>query len=171
MKADLTLGRPSRERATRNNPRQRGFTMVETLIALVILAIGLLGIAALYLDSLRAGRTAIYRSQAVTLAADLADRIRANRTAVAAYALDLGEELVDPGACDDPAAPCGAADVAAADLFIWQQQVEAALPTGDAQVVVNAPVDPADPAVYVITIEWSDAGEDAALSYELRVEA
>jgi type IV pilus modification protein PilV len=59
--------------------RQRGFTMVETLVALVVLAIGLLGIAALYLDSLRAGRTAIYRTQAVNLSADLADRIRSNR--------------------------------------------------------------------------------------------
>ena len=65
--------------------KQSGFTMVEALVALVVLAIGLLGIAALYLDTLRAGRTAIYRTQAVALAADLADRIRSNRTAVAAY--------------------------------------------------------------------------------------
>ncbi len=54
----------------------RGFTLIEALVALVVLSIGLLGIAALYLDSLRAGRTAIYRTQAVNLAADLADRLR-----------------------------------------------------------------------------------------------
>jgi type IV pilus assembly protein PilV len=43
--------------------RQQGFTMVEVLVALVVLAIGLLGIAALYLNSLQAGRTAIYRTR------------------------------------------------------------------------------------------------------------
>ena len=44
--------------------RNAGFTMVEVLVALVVLAIGLLGIAALYLNSLQSGRTAIYRTQA-----------------------------------------------------------------------------------------------------------
>ncbi len=68
---------------TRRN--DSGFTMVEVLVALVVLAIGLLGIAALYLNSLQSGRTAIYRTQAINLAADLADRIRMNRTAQAAY--------------------------------------------------------------------------------------
>ena len=43
---------------------QSGFTMVEVLVALVVLAIGLLGIAALYLNSLQAGRTAVYRTEA-----------------------------------------------------------------------------------------------------------
>ena len=57
--------------------------MVEVLVALVVLAIGLLGIAALYLNSLQAGRTAVYRTEAINLAADLADRIRMNRTAQA----------------------------------------------------------------------------------------
>ena len=46
-------------------PPARGFTMVETLVALVVLSIGLLGIAALYLDSLRAGRTALNRTTAI----------------------------------------------------------------------------------------------------------
>ncbi len=70
----------------KTHTRQQGFTMVEVLVALVVLAIGLLGIAALYLNSLQAGRTAIYRTEAVQLAADLADRIRMNRTAQNGYA-------------------------------------------------------------------------------------
>ena len=51
------------------------------LVALVIFAVGLLGIAALHIESLNAGRTALNRTQAVALASDLADRIRANREA------------------------------------------------------------------------------------------
>ncbi len=65
---------------------QSGFTMVEVLVALVVLAIGLLGIAAL-LPQQPPGRAHGRRiaPQAVNLAADLADRIRMNRTAQAAY--------------------------------------------------------------------------------------
>ena len=59
----------------------KGFTLVEVLVALVIFAVGLLGIAALHIEGLNAGRTALNRTQAVALASDLADRIRANRQA------------------------------------------------------------------------------------------
>ena len=65
----------------------RGFSLVEVLVALIVLSVGMLGIASLYVDSLRAGRTALLRTQAVFLATDMADRIRANPTAGAAYAL------------------------------------------------------------------------------------
>jgi type IV pilus modification protein PilV len=60
--------------------RSGGFSIVEALVALVVLSVGMLGIAALYVESLRAGRSAVYHTQAVNLAADMADRIRANRT-------------------------------------------------------------------------------------------
>lgn len=71
-----------------NMSRSTGFSIVEALVALVVLSIGMLGIAALYVESLRAGRSAIYRTQAVNLASDMADRIRANRNARASYVLD-----------------------------------------------------------------------------------
>jgi type IV pilus assembly protein PilV len=59
----------------------RGFTLIEALVALVVLGVGMLGVAALYLDTLRGGRSALYRQQAVSLAADLGDRLRADRNA------------------------------------------------------------------------------------------
>ena len=55
-----------------------GFTLVEVLIALVIMSVGMLGIAGLYVHTMQAGRTSILRHHAVTLAGDIADRIRAN---------------------------------------------------------------------------------------------
>ena len=61
-----------------HDTRRAGFTLVEVLVALVVMAVGLLGIAGLYVEGLRAGRTAVYRSAAVTLASDMADRIRGN---------------------------------------------------------------------------------------------
>ena len=58
-------------RATRHH--RAGFTLVEVLLALLVLCVGMLGTAAILLESLRASRSGIARTQAVTLAADLAD--------------------------------------------------------------------------------------------------
>ena len=59
--------------------RSRGFTLVEVLVALVVLSIGLLGVAALQLTSLRSNHSSAMRSQATFLAYDIIDRMRANR--------------------------------------------------------------------------------------------
>ena len=56
----------------------KGFSLIEVLIALIIMSVGMLGIAGLYVQSMQAGRTSMLRHHAVTLAGDIADRIRAN---------------------------------------------------------------------------------------------
>lgn len=60
---------------------QRGTTLIEVLVAIVVLAIGLLGMAMLQVTSVQSNHSAYYRSQVTILASDLADRMRANRTA------------------------------------------------------------------------------------------
>ena len=145
---------------------QSGFTMVEVLVALVVLAIGLLGIAALYLSSLQAGRTAVYRTQAISLAADLADRIRMNRTAQAAYATLFAEDedvvaaCATTGGCDD-------ADLAATDLSNWKDEIADQLPSGQGQVVVTPPAGVDEPASYVVTVQWNEVGELAPVTFQI----
>ena len=63
-----------------------GFTLIEVLVALVVMSVGMLGIAGLYVTSMQAGRTSLFHHHAVTLAGDIADRIRANSRAAIAYA-------------------------------------------------------------------------------------
>lgn len=145
---------------------QNGFTMVETLVALVVLAIGLLGIAALYLNSLQAGRSAIYRTQAVNLAADLADRIRSNRTAIAAYANVYADASADVAACYTTAG-CSAAQLAASDLNRWKADIAQLLPSGQGQVAVTAPVALGEPANYVITVRWAEVGEVNPVTFQI----
>lgn len=145
---------------------QSGFTMVEVLVALVVLTIGLLGIAALYLNSLQSGRTAIYRTQAVTLAADLADRIRTNRTAQAAYGTLFTEAEVAVPACDTTGG-CSDADLAATDLSRWKATVALLLPNGQGQVTVVAPVAGGEPANYVVTVRWAEVGEAAPITFQI----
>ena len=60
---------------TIRHSKQQGFSLVEVLIALIIMSVGMLGIASLYVQSMQAGRTSMFRHNAVTLAGDIADRI------------------------------------------------------------------------------------------------
>lgn len=142
----------------------RGFTLIEVLVALVVMSVGMLGIAALYLEGLRAARTAIYRTTAVNLAADMADRIRANQLAGNAYA------GTGPGAdesCVNGNADCTPAELAADDWFSWNNQLEAQLPDGArAEILVNAAPAP----VYTVTVEWPEIGQTEAASYSLSVQ-
>ena len=97
---------------------QRGFSLVEVLITLVIMSIGMLGIAGLYVQSMQAGRTSTFRHHAVTLASDVADRIRANPLAGVAYAAANG---VDSN-CVTGGIDCDAAEMAGNDILLWQDQ-------------------------------------------------
>lgn len=130
--------------------RSGGFTLVEAMVALVVLSIGMLGIAALYMETLRASRSALYRTEAVTLAADLADRIRANRNPANAYT----------GA--------GQNAVAQADLLAWNAEV-GNLPGGAAEVRFVDGLGVA-PSTYVIRVSWTEVGQVEAAVYELRIE-
>jgi type IV pilus assembly protein PilV len=149
-----------------NRNRHSGFTMVEVLVALVVLAIGLLGIAALYLNSLQSGRTAVYRTQAVNLAADLADRIRANRAAGIAYATAFADVEAEVANCFTTGG-CVEGDLASSDLARWKATLAQLLPNGQGQVVFVAPVAAGEPANYVVTVQWAEVGALAPVTYQL----
>ena len=119
-----------------------GMTLVEVLITLVIVSVGLLGVAALQLATLRGNYTAYSRSQAAVLAGDVLDRMRANRTAARAgqYGVDFGPYASPP---DTPAGR---------DLKAWKTALAAQLPSGDGSVVL---VDDSEDIVE-ITIRWSE---------------
>ena len=96
----------------------RGFTLLEVLVALVVIAVGMLGIAVMYVEGMKAERTSVYRTTAVTLVADLADRIRANATATAAYA-GVGASHGCTHGVDD----CSPQELAQEDLWWWQRDI------------------------------------------------
>ena len=143
----------------------KGFSIVEVLVALVVLGVGMLGIAGLYVVSLRSSGSAISRMQAVNLASDLADRIRANRNAREAYA----DEAADHE-CVGAEVTCSAVDMATHDLFLWEQQIEATLgSTATGAVEVTAASTPTLRR-YTITVQWNEPGQTEPLSYQLRMQ-
>ena len=150
---------------TRSNLRARGFSIVEVLVALVVLATGMLGIASLYVTTLRASGSAISRMQAVNLASDLGDRIRANRTAGEAYE-GAAADPADAGDCHGTTADCTPAEIAAQDLLLWNAQIADTLPTGATGTVT---VTDAGGGIntYEVQIVWTEPGE-GNLSYTLR---
>jgi type IV pilus assembly protein PilV len=152
---------------TPERSRTQGFTLVEALVALVVLSIGMLGIAALYVESLRAGRTALIRTQAVNLASDMADRIRANRTGGASYAKAVNDAGTLSNDCEEGGASvsCTPAVMADHDKAIWDTEVTQSLPAGTAQITFTD----ANPNVYVITVTWAE--QAATVSYVMRIEA
>ncbi len=143
--------------------RVGGFTLVEVLIALIILSVGMLGIAGLYVHSMQAGRTSLFRHHAVTLAGDVADRIRANPRAAIAYSQAGANHNCVNGGID-----CTPAQMAAHDIFLWDQQADDTLPNGTVTVVFDNAV---LPPTYQITIAWDEPGENMTYIINIPVRA
>lgn len=147
--------------------RSFGFSLVEALVALVVLSIGLLGIAALHVESLRSGRTALLRTQAVTLASDMADRIRANRAGRDGYAATVARTDTN-AACAPGGAGCTPAQLARHDKAVWTGALQDALPGATGTIAVDAGT---NPPTYTITVTWTEAGPAGANSYVMRIQA
>lgn len=124
---------------------QRGFTLLEVLVTMVVLSLGLLGYAGLQMASLKNSASAYQRSQATILAYDIIDRLRANR----AQAIGGGYNIAIG------AAGAGAG-VAGLDLVDWKVLVGNALPGGDAAINVDGTGN------VLIQIQWMDKRDRSA---------
>jgi type IV pilus assembly protein PilV len=106
--------------------KQSGFLMLEVMIAVVVLALGLLGLAGLQARAHQAETESYTRVQALALLRDMADRINANRANAAGYITPISAPL-GTGATKDCSAPTTTADV---DLCAWS---DALLGAGETQ--------------------------------------
>ncbi|MGZ8094986.1 MAG: type IV pilus modification protein PilV [Methylosarcina sp.] len=144
---------PTKHRLVMN--KESGFTLIEILIAMVILSIGLLGLAGMQATVLKNNQSAYNRSLATQLTYDIADRIRAN--------LDDGNKLdastyttIDSGDaraqsdCISISATCTTVDMAENDLYEWNLALSA-LPSAEGSVTVVAST-----RTFTVTINWDD---------------
>ena len=142
--------------------KQQGFSLVEVLIALIVMSVGMLGIASLYVQSMQAGRTSLFRHNAITLAGDVADRIRANPLAADVYETPDGAD----NGCVAGGITCSAPQMAMNDIFMWEAQADDTLPNGAVDVDVDSTV---LPPVYTVTVTWDEPGQQQNYSVSIPV--
>ena len=136
-----------------------GFTLLEILIAMLVLAIGLLGVAAMQFRGLQYSHDAYLRSQISVLAYDIADRMRLNETNAADY---VTGPFIVPAAAPPPCAP--AAIGAANDLVCWRVQLFQALPPGSTANIILAAA-----GQYTVSLAWNNReGETRTVAYTFR---
>jgi len=145
------------------NSQQAGFTLLEATIALLVLSIGMLGISALFFEGLKSGRTAVYRTEAVYIASDMADRIRANPLAGASY-----EEAGVNEGCHADAATCTPAEVAHQDKLEWAADMAEHMPADSVATVTVA--NNGATTLYTIEMAWPEPGFLDPLTYTVVVE-
>jgi type IV pilus assembly protein PilV len=158
----------------KNIKAEHGFSMIELLVAVLVMGIGVLGITGLQMVSLQNNRGALVRAEAVQLAYDMLDRIRANPGSN--YG---GVNLATPpaAATDCYASACTAAQMVVFDQTVWKCSLglwntnancaafrngttlplavnQPGLPSGDGQIAFNAGT-----GVVTITVQWQEANQ------------
>ena len=115
--------------------RQRGITLIESMVALVIAALGILGILGVQMRTLSDTSTTVRRAQAIRLIDDLGERMRTNPNAMVNLGSYVSNFATNPtvGSC---ASGCDHAALAAYDLAVWKQAVRNSLPLGQAEIFI-----------------------------------
>lgn len=152
---------------------QCGMTLVEVLIAAIVLGIGLLGVAALQVNALQGAGNAQLRSKATDLTSSLVDRVRANldalntyNTAVATCDATAPVDICSMDADDttNNAADCSPAQMALYDLWVTRCNVEDDLPGGQLAVACPNGCTGLDPMQ--ITVSWQTQNANVAFRTE-----
>lgn len=140
--------------------RMRGFNIVEILAALLVIAVGIIGVAALYSDQTHIPADARLPLRAAELAESMAERIRTTSEGRDGFATTVGV------ICDRQKKMKTPQDEAALEAACWENEVERSLPSGLGSITRDTS---STPASYVVAVSWS-APETGAASYVTRVE-
>lgn len=145
---------------------QGGLTLIEALITLLVMSIGLLGVAAMQVIGIQETASALRHSQATWLAYDMGDRIRANINSVAAanavadhyngINVHTGNQpaAADGAACDSAADNCNFATMASFDAFQWWQMIQR-LPGGQGTIS-----EPGTGGRYLVRVMWDETTQE-----------
>ncbi len=113
--------------------RQSGFSLIEVLVATVIMAVGILGVAGLQVVSLQQNRSSLLRSEALQVGNDIIDRMRANPNQ--AYAPVTFASAPPSGARDCVENTCTEAQMAEYDIAQWKCMINPVDPDGDTYAI------------------------------------
>ena len=156
--------------------KQKGVGLIEVMVTLVILSVGLLGIASLQATGIQAGQGASLRTAALLVVEDITSRMKANKigvyntvTAVSSYGSNAADAGTDNG-CNDAiggvvANTCTPIQMARHDIFVWKTNLANALPSATGAIVTSVAAPASEGFVTVtITVTWKEKG--TVKSYE-----
>lgn len=152
----------SKSRRLKARSEQRGITFIEVLVAVVILSLGFLATSRMQILGMRYNQGAFFQSQASILAADIADRMRANLNAVDDGKFDNVSTTslpADPGCITTG---CTSTQLADSDIRQWGESIANSLPDGVGNVTV-------DSGVFEIQVSWSEKITDTAETQSVRI--
>lgn len=135
--------------------RQRGVALIESLVAIVVASLGILGIVGIQLRTLADTQTSVRREQAIRLIEDLSERMKVNPNALnnlASYASAFSDTPT-PTAC--PTTGCSPTQQATYDLAKWKESVAQNLPLGAASIFL-APGETAARRQLGVMISWRE---------------
>jgi len=138
----------ARRRAPGKSLRCQGVSLIEVLVAVLVLSVGIVGLAGLQASALQANQVAFQHTQATALAGDIIDRMRANRDA--ALEGDYDTAFADPVDC---AVPNVSGTGAEQDLLEWRTALGCALPGGQGRIVRSG-------NEATVTVRWLDRDDE-----------
>lgn len=125
-----------------------GFSLIEVLVSVVVLSVGLLGLAGLQTNVIKFNHSAYLRSIAIYQTENIIDRMRSNKKGVEANAYIVGiakKESNIKSNCN----PCSATEIAEQDILTWNQSNNQLLPNGQGTIQTNGDL-------YIVTIMWDN---------------
>lgn len=161
---------------TTQRKNQRGITLIESLVAVVIAALGILGILGVQMRTLTDTQTTVRRAQAIRLIEDLSERMKVNPNALLGlknYESGYGEKGSSLTATDcSSGTPCTPEEQAGYDLKQWKTTVEKTLPGGQASIFL-APGETVDAnrRQLGVVIAWRENERDTAATYKDDIDA
>lgn len=117
---------------------QRGVSLLESLVAILVMALGVLGILGIQMRTLSDTQTGVRRAQAIKLIEDLSERIRTNPDGLGNLSAYISTWATTPSSASCSASGCDPAQLAARDLYIWKTNVQSTLPLGDAAIFLSS---------------------------------
>jgi type IV pilus assembly protein PilV len=155
--------------------RQRGITLIESLVAIVIAALGILGILGVQMRTLTDTQTTVRRAQAIRLIEDLSERMKVSPNALMGlkdYESDYDEKGSALAASDCGSNTCTPAEQAKYDLKQWKTTVENSLPGGQASIfLAPGETDDANRRQLGVMLAWRENERDTAAAYKDDIDA
>lgn len=144
--------------------RQRGMSLIEVLVSVLVLGVGLMGVAAMQALALRGGQGSLETSQAVMLSTGIIEAMRANRANAANYVYD------GTGSCGT--IPAAGATLASDDINAWVTAMKQTIGTAaDTTTCGRIAAVAGTPGLYRVTIQWDDSRAGGGAARQVVTEA